>query len=296
MNQPMNLRMNLRARLLSIFLFTLTLSGCPNAFDPLDSPTSDAQILSAARAAFDKGELTLARDLYLKLGNNDAAEAELAFVNMNEAGVTMTTLVSALRISSGEAVGSILTKLAEGIAKSSGDVATRRTKLADAFNRVSGIENQQVRGFVRFLVAISISANILSENTGVAGDLALNKADIVASSSSCDASTTSASCAVTAGCGPRAGSGIAVGSTSQFVKFESTTDTSVDLTTPTYLLVADAILGATKGLNEMQASTGDAQTLTNQMRVSVGAFTLGPIAATGQCFLSALINTVGVGQ
>ena len=40
-----------------IFLSLLAAaSGC-NLFDPLDSPTSDAQLISAARACFDRGDL-----------------------------------------------------------------------------------------------------------------------------------------------------------------------------------------------------------------------------------------------
>ena len=56
----------------------LVLQGCVNIFDPLDSPSGEAQLLSAARACFDDGDFACAREFYGKLGSNEDAIAELA--------------------------------------------------------------------------------------------------------------------------------------------------------------------------------------------------------------------------
>jgi hypothetical protein len=278
-----------------LFLTTIILSGCPNAFDPLDSATSDEQILSAARAEFDKGNLTEARELYQKLGNNDAAESEVAFVDLNNAGVTMSTLVSAVRISSGETVGSILTNLSEAIAKSSGDASTKRTYLQSAYARVGGIESQQVRGFVRFLVGLSIAAEILAENGGVSGDLTLNKEDIVTTPASCSSTVT---CATSSACDIASSSGLVIGSatTAESAKYLSSTETDIDISTASYVAMTNAILGATTGLTEMGVDSGDAKTLSDSLNSYAENLSANPTTAYTRCYLSALINTVGVGR
>ena len=46
---------------LAAALVLVGLSACFNVFDPIDNPGGDEQILSAARAAFDKGDLAEAR-------------------------------------------------------------------------------------------------------------------------------------------------------------------------------------------------------------------------------------------
>jgi hypothetical protein len=47
------------------------LSGC-NVFSVLDSPSGDAQLISAARACFDQGDFACARDNYSKLSDSSA--------------------------------------------------------------------------------------------------------------------------------------------------------------------------------------------------------------------------------
>ena len=291
---------------------TLLFYGCVNVFDPVDSPTSPDQILSAARAEFDEGHYDKAREYYAKLGNNDSAEAELSFVDMNEAGITMGVLVSAVRISSGETPGAILTNLAEALAKDTVTTpATRRVALARAYARVSGVENQQLRGFVRFLVGLSIAADILGENALALNDGALAKADIVTSPSGCPAPAAPVApavvpaCAAASGCDENPASNLPTGSVTAGAaeKFISNTDTTVDLNTPSYSLMVNAFLGATAGLDEMAVKTGDAQKLSTQIKEYAAA--LAVASATGnatattaaqRCFLSSLINTAGVGR
>ncbi|MBI3534419.1 MAG: hypothetical protein HY072_02890, partial [Deltaproteobacteria bacterium] len=82
--------MNTR-NLVSLLLFcSMFLVSCPNVFDPIDNPSGDAQLLSAARACFDKGDLACAKDNYGKItGTTDAeyAAAETAFTILEENGV-----------------------------------------------------------------------------------------------------------------------------------------------------------------------------------------------------------------
>src|SRR5688572_5467951 len=59
--------------------------ACVNVFDPIDNPGGEAQLLSAARAAFDKGDIATARELYGKVGN-ETATAETIFLELDACG------------------------------------------------------------------------------------------------------------------------------------------------------------------------------------------------------------------
>lgn len=278
-------------------LSLIGLTSCLNVYDSFDSPSGDEQILSAARAEFDKGNLEEARSLYQKLGTNDSALAELAFVDLNEAGVTMSALTKALQVSSGDSVGSILTTISETIQKNTSvTVAAKRASLESAYARVGKISNQQVRGFVRFLLGISIAAEVLSENT-YASDGVISKTDIITSTSTCTTSNI-ASCLTDSGCDIKSGSGISVGTDSQFSKFTSSTDTSITIGSPTYIFMTGALLGATAGLTELAITSGDSYSLVTSLNSNGVLDNLknSPSTATSRCFLTALVNSVGVGE
>ncbi len=267
----------------------LFLCSCPNVFDPLSSPSGEAQLLSAARAAFDQGDLALAREYYAQLGNNDSAESELAFTYLNEAGVTMSALVTAVKIKDGESVGSILTNLSESLISGAG--VARRTLLAQAFAKVGGIETKQLRGFTRFITAIAIAASTLAEHSGAQANGQLNKSDIVQNTTSC----TIASCVANTNCGEPVPTVFSSGGSNDQSTYTSNTSTSINLggTSPTYWMFINSLQAAQQGLSEMGVSTGDSLTLVNQ--ILTVSFTSGS-AAEIQCLRATLIERLGVGR
>lgn len=267
----------------------LFLCSCPNVFDPLSSPSGEAQLLSAARAAFDQGDLALAREYYAQLGNNDAAESELAFTYLNEAGVTMSALVTAVKIKDGESVGSILTNLSESLISGAG--ATRRGLLAQAYAKVGGIETRQLRGFTRFLSAIAIASSTLAEHSGAQANGILNKSDIVLNTSSC----TVASCAANANCAEPSPTVFSSGGSDDEATYTSSTSTAINLSgsSPTYWMFINSLQGAQLGLSEMGVNSGDSFSLVNQI-LNV-AFNSGS-AAEIQCLRATLVERLGVGR
>src|SRR5205809_424094 len=70
-------------------------SSCINLFDPIDNPSGEGQLLSAARAAFDKGDMATARELYGKAGG-ETALSETIFLDLDGCGADIGALASAL--------------------------------------------------------------------------------------------------------------------------------------------------------------------------------------------------------
>ncbi len=172
--------MNLRSGMIAVAVATsAVILGC-NIFDPLDNPSGDAQILSAARACFDQGDLACARENYLKLSTaySEIQAAELAFVTFEENGATMSAFMET--ISQGGS-GTALTSLAERMAP--GSEAKRLALTTAVKNAVAGITtNTELRGLVRFLGGVAVAAEVLAEEVGTSGTLlksALASANVI---------------------------------------------------------------------------------------------------------------------
>jgi len=162
-----------------LLALSLGLSSCLNVFAPIDSPSTDYQYISKARACFDEKDLTCAREYYAKASNSfaDTRESELAFVELDSSGATMGDFMSAF---SGGGGGDALTKFANKMAP--GNV-TKRQAILSAYRRSLSITDPSLRGLVRFASATALAAEILSESTG--GDNIVNRADVVGTG--CDA-------------------------------------------------------------------------------------------------------------
>ena len=164
----------------SCLALSLGVLGC-NVFDPLDSPSGDAQLLSAARACFDRGDMGCAREMYGKLSANqsEVAASELAFVMLDEAGLGMGEFMTAL--GNGQAAPG-LTKLAGHLSSSAGTV--KRQAIYSAYLQINQIPtNRELRGLVRFVAGIGLAAEILAEQSG--GDSILQKTDLTPTPTTC---------------------------------------------------------------------------------------------------------------
>jgi hypothetical protein len=160
------------------------LSACVNMFDPIDNPSGDAQILSAARAAFDQGDIADARELYGKLAGNQIAISELIFVDLDACGANIGAFGSALANGT-DSAGSILTILGERMAPAHS--TTCFATLLAAYKASLNLTDPNVKGFTGFLAALAIAGEVLANNTNVQ-DGSLLKADFVLTDG-CDAAT-----------------------------------------------------------------------------------------------------------
>ncbi|RYZ71947.1 MAG: hypothetical protein EOP09_03920 [Proteobacteria bacterium] len=266
------------------------LCSCPNVFDPLSNPSGDAQILSAARAAFDAGDLAQAREYYGQLGNSDVAESELAFTYLNEAGVTMSALVSAVKISDGQSVGSILTTLTESLIPGAGQA--RRGLLEQSFAKVAQIETPALRGFTRFITSISIAASVLAEHRLAQSNGILEGTDLLANKTACSNVT---ACTVgDADCAEPTPT-VFIAGTDDSTHYKSTTNTNINLNTssPSYWMFVNSLQAAQTGLNEMGVNSGDSLTLVNQI---LGISFTTASAQQIQCLRASLVLQLGVGR
>lgn len=175
-------------------LLLAALGGC-NLFDPFDSPTGDTQLLSAARACFDRGDIACAKDLYSQLSSSqsDVANSETAFAILDENGADMAAFMGAF---GGGAGGQGITKLANAlIAKGTG--STLRNNILGAYQKVNSISDTNLKGLVRFVAGITLLAEVMAEGAGTSFDAD----DVVATPSACKAASSVTACAGLAACG-----------------------------------------------------------------------------------------------
>lgn len=165
---------------LIVLLTSLLASSC-NVFDPLDSPTNDEQMLSAARNCFDEGDIECAKAWYQRLsgGYRDVQASEMAFAVLHQNGITMAMFLGAL--GKGGNGGAGLNTLANKIGGSASE--SLRVQIMTSYQYVNAINYPELRGFVRFVVAFTLAAEILAEDSGT--DQILQKTDIVSSVSGC---------------------------------------------------------------------------------------------------------------
>jgi hypothetical protein len=181
----------------------LLASSCNfNVFEPFDHPTSDAQLISAARACFNRGDYACAQQDYEKLSNNsdDIKNSEEAFVAIDQIGAGMGAFISAFgqsNISTGKAI----TAIANSVGGNAG--APARLAVYNAYQKAILVQDTSLKGLTRFVTAIAMAAELLAEAATSPGNL--TQADLALSVSGCSAVSFPA-CNAFAPCGaPAAG-------------------------------------------------------------------------------------------
>lgn len=239
---------------LSISIFLL---GCPNVFETLDKPSTEAQILSRARACFDDADFDCAAKWYAQLPDSGVARMEEGFLILADEGISVELFVQAFTVAGNEGVGTILTELAERIAKI-GDAGTaKRNRIIEAYSKIDSISESSIKGFLRFMTGLALAAEILAEDPPLA-DGVMSKADLALNPTTC----LSVLCAGAASCGSPATSVISAytGLDSSFVNSPSTATMSG---APTWSHFHTAILAASTGLSELGVGTGKTVQLIN---------------------------------
>lgn len=257
----------------------LSLSACVNLFDPIDNPGGDAQILSAARAAFDRGDLQEARDLYAKLGSNEVAQSETIFTRLEECGGGIEAVGAALGAATSGSAGILVTVMGEKMNALHG-TACLATLLA-AYRSAQALTDPSLKNFTAFLAAIAVAGEVLAHNTGITASGTLAVTDIVTNgaTSSC---ILGASC--TAGCGVTT-KGITAAAT---VDLSSSGPATI---TPTWGTFHGAITAANTALTALGISTGPSASLMTAL-ISLNPATLDNSITGYACGL----HSIGVGR
>ncbi|OFZ21021.1 MAG: hypothetical protein A2X94_06730 [Bdellovibrionales bacterium GWB1_55_8] len=177
--------------------FSLTVTAC-NVFEPLDGPSSDAQLLSAARAAFDQGRFEEAADFYGRLSSDyaEVSASESAFQILDQYGASMGAFMSSFGQGM-ENIGVGFTRLAPKLTSDGrAPGQAKRVAIFGAFRKIDNItSNPELRGLIRFVSAAALLSEILAENTGASG--LFQEADLVADPNAC--LTLGAGCAAPGG-------------------------------------------------------------------------------------------------
>lgn len=158
------------------------LQSC-NIYSGISTPSGDEQILSAARACFNQKDYACASEQYARLSTAQAdtgtSESILAILDQN--GVSMGTFMATM--GSGGDVGKGINNLAASLTSGAG--ATRRVAMQSAFNSRTTISDANLKSFVGFLAAVSLTAEILAEAAGSNGTL--EKTDLTRDPTACKA-------------------------------------------------------------------------------------------------------------
>jgi hypothetical protein len=164
--------------------------SCLNVFTPIDKPSGDQQNLSAARAAFDRGDVAKAREYYEKVSGDETAVSEEIFLDLDACGAGIDAFATALSKGSSAATspGILVTVMAEKM-NPSVSIDCFATLLA-AYKRARAINDINVRGFTSFLASIAIAGEILGSNNLIHIDGELQVADLYTNPSGCVASCT----------------------------------------------------------------------------------------------------------
>jgi hypothetical protein len=148
--------------LVLLILPTFFLTSC-NIYDPFDGPSGDEQILSAARACLDQGDIQCAKDNYAKLSGtkySDTATAENVFAMLQEQGASMGAFIKAIN---GGDVGAGMTLMAEELASGAG--LSKRQAILAAWKQNSSIQSTNMKNLVRFVSSFALVAEILAESS-----------------------------------------------------------------------------------------------------------------------------------
>lgn len=254
----------------------LLLSGCMNLTGIIDKPHGDGQKISAARAAFDRGDLEKARELYGELGGREDAISETVFLDLDTCGADIGAFGAALGAASGATAnpGVLITVMAEKMNARHG-TSCLATLLAAYKTSQNSITDPSLKGFTGFLAAIAIAGEVLAHNSGITADGELRKADFL--NNTAPSSCTVLSCA--AGCAPGASDGVTAQAT--------VTLTSAGSITPTWGAFHGAVQAANTNLTLLGITSGASFSLMASLASGTPA-----VNNAYRC----LLNDVGVGR
>lgn len=243
------------------------LCGC-NAFGPVDTPTGDAQLLSAARAAFDRGDFAKAADYYSKVSSaaSDSSNSESIFLVLAQHGATSAVFLNSI-LDGAEGGGKLITKIANALSSSKNTTEKDRLAILHAYQKTTLINSLQVKGLVQFVSALSMLGELFGEIASTQGNL--KQSDLVSNPILCKASPP-------AGCGASSNDKMPTGTTS-ISSMLNATDNQFSGDANLYMVNA-AIAALDEGIRNMRTtgSLGSSASSFSQTLISEGQILLIP--------------------
>jgi len=238
------MRNNLRYRSLglAVVCVSLTTSCSFNVFDPIDSPSGDAQLQSAARACLDEGDYECAARLYGEMsdGYSDVANSEEAFLLLDQNGLGMTGIMEAIGEDDSSG-GQVINALVERIYKSG--ITTSREDIFKALIKANSINQNELRGLVRMMGSLALLAQLLHETKQNLTTENFLKTDIVSNAATC---ITGELAGCLAGCTARLAAG-------NYVDFDTATELNGG---PTLYMIQALVLQLDKALGSTELNGG----------------------------------------
>ena len=239
----------------------LTLSAC-SAYSFMDSPSSDAQNLAAARACFDRGDFECAQEKYSALSEDtsDSKLADLAFLSLEQEGITLSVLLGSLLTTTGGSAGELITAVANSLTNVADE--TTRTSLATAYKDAGGISDSasELRGLVRFMTSLALTAEILAETAGNDGEFTID--DLVSDSSTCSQATLS-TCTLVSACDAPTG-GLTHGTVLDFDSDDADGDLTLGMFHGAVLEMIDSLGDLSSSSSLEDSTTSFANSLTSE--------------------------------
>lgn len=230
----------MRIALYGVAFCSIIWAGC-NSYSFVDKPSSNAQILSAARACLDEGNYSCAATYYGQLSSpSDESRSEAIFTNLAEDGVTVATFANAVIAGSSNA-GKLITKFAgqlTGIAS-----VTTRLNFFHIYQQYKNIQEPHAQGLVRFVTGLTLLSEIFAEGANKSG--IFQASDLVSDPTSC---ATNYDIPPFTGCSAPSNSKISSGTAIPALTSASDSDMSGS---PTLFMINAAIYEIDQGLNDM---------------------------------------------
>ena len=176
---------------------TTVLTGCMNLYGAVDKPSGDPQLLSAARACFDRGDYVCAKEYYQQVSNSsaDARTSELVLTTLAENNIfTMGDLITAL--GTGRGGKETFRTLSQTMAARGKLGAETRQLISVQYQNASGIADPYLRAFTQFVSSTAMFSVVLGN--AVAADGILTNTDLVVNPATC--ATVGGGCTVAGSC------------------------------------------------------------------------------------------------
>jgi hypothetical protein len=242
----------LAARLAVPAILALSSAGCGvNLFSPMTSASGDAQLASAAQAAMDRGDFEAASNYYGQLGdsNADLRASGQAYAILAKHGVGMKAIAASVGTGKDFSTGKVLTSLANSIGTGAGSAT--RLDIFHAYLQTANIKSATLQGFVRFLTAMGLVAEVLAE--GASNPAHMTTSDIALTPGGC---TDNPACQTTqaSACAKPSGSALTSGTGTFTLSYETNASKGTTVTTDAQMQDASVVPTLTfikAGINEM---------------------------------------------
>ena len=227
------------------------LSSCVNIWGVVDSPSGDAQNLSAANKCFDDGDLECARKYYEALSPDygDIKQSGLAFVLLDENHAGMKDFIAAF----GNGAGAEGVTLLANSMSLNGAGAVTRGNIQAALLMSKTITSTKLSSLVLFVAAASMVAEVLGETAGSSGNLL--QSQIANTPGACGSEANPGVCIVDGGNNCTAGTGGLIDGTGAFTSLLTQTAGSIQgMPSVTLDILFAAAADASTALSNLGAS------------------------------------------